>query len=208
MLWRANGSSPLTRGKLPGRRNDAPPHRLIPAHAGKTRNGVSPASHAWAHPHSRGENHSLNRSRRRRAGSSPLTRGKPAHRVKAELLRGLIPTHAGKTRGRGEVAAGHGAHPHSRGENLRASIVVMQDPGSSPLTRGKRADDGDAAALARLIPTHAGKTEDEYGIDPMDRAHPHSYGETRRRSRRRSSGKAHPRSRGENVMSHAATFRR
>ena len=50
------GSSPLTRGKLPGPRNRPAGRRLIPAHAGKTSPRAPPDSRHEAHPRSRGEN--------------------------------------------------------------------------------------------------------------------------------------------------------
>ena len=70
------GSSPLTRGK---RRIDAlmiDKQGLIPAHAGKTTRCAFCSLVVAAHPRSRGENHSAARLKRRRRGSSPLTRGK------------------------------------------------------------------------------------------------------------------------------------
>ena len=56
------GSSPLTRGKPP---HGAPPGTsvgLIPAHAGKTVEGVGAARPVTAHPRSRGENTPTERS--------------------------------------------------------------------------------------------------------------------------------------------------
>ena len=50
------GSSPLTRGKLPGRTATALHGRLIPAHAGKTGASRAPCDLEGAHPRSRGEN--------------------------------------------------------------------------------------------------------------------------------------------------------
>ena len=71
------GSSPLTRGKHGGSMKDALTRGLIPAHAGKTpRMNLSPGL-ATAHPRSRGENASSLSFMSSRAGSSPLTRGKP-----------------------------------------------------------------------------------------------------------------------------------
>ena len=73
---------------------------------------------------------------------------------------------------------GCGAHPRSRGENLRNGPSCASHGGSSPLTRGKP----DVACVVcdpqRLIPAHAGKT----GLKPL----------------KMSRGTAHPRSRGEN----------
>ena len=72
------------------------------------------------------------------------------------------------------------AHPRSRGENLCGGRDSRQSGGSSPLTRGKRDHVGVRAALARLIPAHAGKTDcpaDCMGNKP---AHPRSRGENYR----------------------------
>ena len=70
------GSSPLTRGKRtsPDTRSGDP--RLIPAHAGKTRNGFRRVQHHAAHPRSRGENDVSVPLIHVATGSSPLTRGK------------------------------------------------------------------------------------------------------------------------------------
>ena len=95
-----SGSSPLTRGKLMS--TTVPPcaHRLIPAHAGKTRRRSPRAPGRAAHPRSRGENPAQARARRARDGSSPLTRGKPHFHSLGHLGLRLIPAHAGKTRER------------------------------------------------------------------------------------------------------------
>ena len=93
----STGSSPLTRGKHP---RGVPPvigDGLIPAHAGKT---FQPRLHhrgRQAHPRSRGENYRSLPVSSRRAGSSPLTRGKRRQVPVAVLHRRLIPAHAGKT---------------------------------------------------------------------------------------------------------------
>ena len=55
------GSSPLTRGKRPGRNHPPRVRRLIPAHAGKTGGCVHADGAARAHPRSRGENRPGNR---------------------------------------------------------------------------------------------------------------------------------------------------
>ena len=57
-LGSARGSSPLTRGKHPGRPRCRSRHRLIPAHAGKTYKSTFGDFATWAHPRSRGENSS------------------------------------------------------------------------------------------------------------------------------------------------------
>ena len=93
----AGGSSPLTRGKRKHRVEHRLHGGLIPAHAGKTcRGGRAPSRHP-AHPRSHGENALIASRARRRAGSSPLTRGKPSPFAQLGGQVGLIPAHAGKT---------------------------------------------------------------------------------------------------------------
>ena len=175
----ASGSSPLTRGK-PSRPSACRScQRLIPAHAGKTRNVRDRGNRAWAHPRSRGENRLSMTWRSRMTGSSPLTRGKPTVSTWRITVFGLIPAHAGKTPGPRSVTDPHQAHPRSRGENAPPSGVLSTEAGSSPLTRGKPHGSSLTQPHRRLIPAHAGKT-------PSRRAPCHG-------------GRAHPRSRGENL---------
>ena len=132
------GSSPLTRGKLAVSHIALWKPRLIPAHAGKTRERGRSSPLGAAHPRSRGENASRDAHNSEPTGSSPLTRGKQGRRVEVDVNRRLIPAHAGKTNPsfcplmRGE------AHPRSRGENSPDTREISCFDGSSPLTRGKR----------------------------------------------------------------------
>ena len=177
--WSWSGSSPLTRGKLHLRREAIPGHGLIPAHAGKTDSGKRSWIISRAHPRSRGENGWASRIGIRPAGSSPLTRGKPAAGPAFGRGPGLIPAHAGKTASRRQRSRSIGAHPRSRGENLLRDRVAAAGGGSSPLTRGKPHLETARRDRRGLIPAHAGKT--------------------RRRFRRSYVMGAHPRSRGENM---------
>ena len=91
-------------------------------------------------------------------GSSPLTRGKRSIFKARSTCAGLIPAHAGKTdRGRVEDLLAT-AHPRSRGENGDVRKATPWVQGSSPLTRGKRAETIAETLAERLIPAHAGKT--------------------------------------------------
>ena len=113
---------------------------------------------------------------------------------------GLIPAHAGKTerqqpaqanpeahpRSRGEnTSRSRGsvfsvmAHPRSRGENRTSTVKPRPDPGSSPLTRGKRSYSCEDLLAPGLIPAHAGKTQSWWGRRGPPRAHPRSRGENR-----------------------------
>ena len=153
------GSSPLTRGKLPGPRDSPSSRGLIPAHAGKTRHYTDAYGYCRAHPRSRGENCEPRAPLLHRDGSSPLTRGKP--KAGLDLLLGgrLIPAHAGKTTWTTPCSRPTAAHPRSRGENYMDDTLFASDSGSSPLTRGKLRPRRSHALRRRLIPAHAGKTK-------------------------------------------------
>ena len=171
------GSSPLTRGKLPGRAGDDPGARLIPAHAGKTRSAPTYSAPTTAHPRSRGENTVGGFDVDVTAGSSPLTRGKQVGVVPGGAEVGLIPAHAGKTRHSRRPLQPIGAHPRSRGENLARLTAIENAAGSSPLTRGKHGLDDGHAPPVRLIPAHAGKTRAASVHLRIAWAHPRSRGE-------------------------------
>ena len=132
------GSSPLTRGKLRLPINVCIMTGLIPAHAGKTRSGDRRPFRTPAHPRSRGENIQSPSQTVKTSGSSPLTRGKQTHATWLNILAGLIPAHAGKTRGQRRARDSDRAHPRSRGENSSEAGDEKGSTGSSPLTRGKR----------------------------------------------------------------------
>ena len=176
-----NGSSPLTRGKLPPVPVGRGRAGLIPAHAGKTPPWLGVTSWCTAHPRSRGENPDGRLRGGFRFGSSPLTRGKRRAARLHDRLGGLIPAHAGKTMTWWCQYGDLGAHPRSRGENRLPVGASRTTIGSSPLTRGKPGTIVAYAGVSRLIPAHAGKTA--------------AFSEATRRAR------AHPRSRGENIVS-------
>ena len=111
-----------------------------------------------AHPRSRGENVVWPVRRRFGVGSSPLTRGKLVSANKDDVPLGLIPAHAGKTRGSSVSHRISPAHPRSRGENRAYALTRSPHSGSSPLTRGKRVEVDRRDIAHRLIPAHAGKT--------------------------------------------------
>ena len=173
-----NGSSPLTRGKLQQILGTPIDGRLIPAHAGKTPDALPRVRSRTAHPRSRGENGTMPGSTRMVSGSSPLTRGKRAPLDPCRRRGRLIPAHAGKTPWPLSHPPLDRAHPRSRGENSRSTVMPRSLTGSSPLTRGKLRPGEPLVANRRLIPAHAGKT---YCQDCQARSWP-----------------AHPRSRGEN----------
>ena len=171
------GSSPLTRGKRAGSSRTRRRRRLIPAHAGKTKQQKETSPPAPAHPRSRGENLQALDADERRWGSSPLTRGKPRGTSPTYPPHRLIPAHAGKTMSLVYQSWVSRAHPRSRGENLDVADGALIAAGSSPLTRGKP-NDGEVRAFGTgLIPAHAGKTVGIATESLVPTAHPRSRGE-------------------------------
>ena len=158
------GSSPLTRGKRGERSEDRSQAGLIPAHAGKTAHLSDEAAQAGAHPRSRGENMPEPGRLAMRAGSSPLTRGKPRKSPRQAGYVRLIPAHAGKTASRTRQSRSGPAHPRSRGENGTGATVGRGAQGSSPLTRGKLTRRDSDVPSRGLIPAHAGKTMTRRGL--------------------------------------------
>ena len=110
-------------------------------------------------------------------GSSPLTRGKHAGIIAVVGSHRLIPAHAGKTAACIIGDTRRPAHPRSRGENTVINEPDPTQPGSSPLTRGKRQQDRHRQAAPRLIPAHAGKTSSRPETTTASSAHPRSRGE-------------------------------
>ena len=176
-LFGQGGSSPLTRGKRPRRGHRRELHRIIPAHAGKTCSASPPRQTTWDHPRSRGENavDIVNATGFR--GSSPLTRGKRAKITSSPTYKGIIPAHAGKTRGVVGRRMSQGDHPRSRGENTIAGVNSTNGQGSSPLTRGKHSDARVAWTSDGIIPAHAGKTTGSRAASRTPADHPRSRGE-------------------------------
>ena len=150
---------------------------LIPAHAGKTPGPGRRWRPSWAHPRSRGENVRRAVLCDGRVGSSPLTRGKLPLIGDDFDDRGLIPAHAGKTCASMTSGLLSGAHPRSRGENILEVLEEGLHSGSSPLTRGKPGTGSYAATRGRLIPAHAGKTDQAENHNSQHGAHPRSRGE-------------------------------
>ena len=171
------GSSPLTRGKLGLLWLQLTRGGLIPAHAGKTSVSTRTLTLRTAHPRSRGENVAAACHSRRRTGSSPLTRGKLYTPDPNACGRRLIPAHAGKTASCTGPPGRSWAHPRSRGENSHAKMMPPREPGSSPLTRGKRVGRQSVIVSVRLIPAHAGKTMNCIVFSSSVWAHPRSRGE-------------------------------
>ena len=116
------GSSPRGRGKRARPPRTQPPHRLIPAWAGKTVKRVLVDWTLAAHPRVGGENPPDLCGHGSFQGSSPRGRGKRVTLDLLDGLHGLIPAWAGKTVAHELVCVSRGAHPRVGGENPQITV--------------------------------------------------------------------------------------
>ena len=128
-------------------------------------------------PRSRGEDRRAAISRARRAGRSPLTRGRPLPKRVVDLRPRSIPAHAGKTSSRSRSCTSGRVDPRSRGEDQIKSATGNRGTGRSPLTRGRRCRRPKGLLPCGSIPAHAGKTCRSPGAGPWRRVDPRSRGE-------------------------------
>ena len=171
------GSPPLTRGILPGRRQIQSGLRFTPAHAGNTWKVGRWNKPGLVHPRSRGEYLPLIRWRAREIGSPPLTRGIHFSGSPGSKRHRFTPAHAGNTHVNAEEAGSLEVHPRSRGEYLLTLHQTDPEPGSSPLTRGIRGPKPENVEKARFIPAHAGNTTGSSNGTRRTQVHPRSRGE-------------------------------
>ena len=151
-----NGSSPRMRGKLIERRERDHILRIIPAHAGQTRDSSAHVRRHADHPRACGANWVRASPALVVEGSSPRMRGKQFLPV-GEVLHGrIIPAHAGQTKG---------GDPRAEAEY-----------GSSPRMRGKLCLYLQYIPLSRIIPAHAGQTANVGEYDSAIEDHPRACG--------------------------------
>ena len=110
------------------------------------------------HPRIRGENAVLRKASNGNVGTSPHTRGKPVSAVAPLVGDRNIPAYAGKTGFRKAAAEVNQEHPRIRGENGVLRLIHPPKGGTSPHTRGKRANLLRFDCEQRNIPAYAGKT--------------------------------------------------
>ena len=152
------GSSPRMRGSplIPMARLWV--NGIIPAHAGLTFMLTSRRSPAWDHPRACGAHFVKEDSESIAEGSSPRMRGSLGAISDGGLDFGIIPAHAGLTYSRYWRRSRAWDHPRACGAHSLSNTNVSFFMGSSPRMRGSRAVDRARAAIAGIIPAHAGLT--------------------------------------------------
>ena len=129
------------------------------------------------HPRIRGEHGGCQAILVDSDGSSPHTRG-ARKLLRGNAFRGgIIPAYAGSTCVGPPGVVGPGDHPRIRGEHWPPPPPVPGLPGSSPHTRGARADEPRHRRRVRIIPAYAGSTRGGASWTGRHRDHPRIRGE-------------------------------
>ena len=131
---------------------------IIPAHAGNTNVFWSMTRTTRDHPRACGEHLMRVSIRSSDPGSSPRMRGTLTVGHATGSQHGIIPAHAGNTRGARRRPTNHQDHPRACGEHPTATGVFLIPPGSSPRMRGTHPMRQSARWYCGIIPAHAGNT--------------------------------------------------
>ena len=170
------GSSPRMRGKPHCFRCRPYSPRIIPAHAGQTRQTLHIECGLEEHPRACGANAWSPVYGRQDAGSSPRMRGKLHQVQRATHADRIIPAHAGQTRARSRRPYPPTDHPRACGANARRRDCRRAIYGSSPRMRGKPEHRHPGHGHRRIIPAHAGQTSPHAIMPPRSTDHPRACG--------------------------------
>ena len=110
------------------------------------------------HPRRCGENDLFNYLPPKKLGSPPQVRGKRSGTGLGLCITRITPAGAGKTQCRKRPDAATSDHPRRCGENFRHDLARLQEAGSPPQVRGKRASGNMQVGVIRITPAGAGKT--------------------------------------------------
>ena len=161
---RADNSTPHNGGSSPRMRGTQPPsahadqgRRIIPAHAGNTKN----MEDYW----------------NTGVGSSPRMRGTLVRVLDRDARIGIIPAHAGNTLNRLTANISIRDHPRACGEHMKFPHLEGVTPGSSPRMRGTLPAARRVEVVVGIIPAHAGNTSCSVFFVSLPRDHPRACGE-------------------------------
>ena len=152
------GSSPRMRGTRPSRWSRCASCRIIPAHAGNSREKYIRASLISDHPRACGELVDQFSARLSIGGSSPRMRGTLLSGHFREIPWRIIPAHAGNSSSRDSYTPLPPDHPRACGELRYVFKMLGRLRGSSPRMRGTRKLARDRSGKYRIIPAHAGNS--------------------------------------------------
>ena len=152
------GSPPRVRGKLYLLRDSLDRIGITPARAGKTPLPAHSLLRTTDHPRACGENVGVEALDTTLRGSPPRVRGKQGRALNLEILDGITPARAGKTRRAFWNRLTERDHPRACGENPPASFCPALQRGSPPRVRGKPHSAPPSNAFKGITPARAGKT--------------------------------------------------
>ena len=150
--------------------------RIIPAHAGQTRQTLHIECGLEDHPRACGANSTKYNARHMPTGSSPRMRGKPLRFLVFDPCGRIIPAHAGQTTIFSFNSARWSDHPRACGANGVWGVFNIRGHGSSPRMRGKPAVIYPRLGARRIIPAHAGQTEKSHQKQWFAPDHPRACG--------------------------------
>ena len=151
-------------------------YRIIPARAGFTPVGATPAEARSDHPRSRGVYEATGIVEHPSDGSSPLARGLPSRVWAWGVQNRIIPARAGFTRSNPTRVWSSPDHPRSRGVYVAFSRARDDSPGSSPLARGLLPRGVQGGWGDGIIPARAGFTQGGRRDVHQEGDHPRSRG--------------------------------
>ena len=179
-VFRAGGSSPLSRGIRGQGNGGCSCGGIIPALAGNTLPAHAGGGIVRDHPRSRGEYLALAGLLILTGGSSPLSRGILWFSGAFPPRLGIIPALAGNTGVAVVMSLPSPDHPRSRGEYATRMFRLEPRWGSSPLSRGIQIMHVRESLADRIIPALAGNTIALCLFQCARQDHPRSRGEYRR----------------------------
>ena len=158
LVMLTTGSSPRMRGSHKAFAFSRKTTGIIPAHAGLTLHQQTTARRRRDHPRACGAHFCGRPSRCGNLGSSPRMRGSRLWLRCPQCGGGIIPAHAGLTKGRRMCYEGARDHPRACGAHVVFHHIAHWIKGSSPRMRGSLCPTLHVGAHDGIIPAHAGLT--------------------------------------------------
>ena len=171
------GSPPRVRGKGGASWSSWPPAGITPACAGKSRLLNKNQPRFWDHPRVCGEKHGSLVCRVAHSGSPPRVRGKACGAGVLDVVGGITPACAGKSRTGSGPVPGPKDHPRVCGEKLPCMLFLVCASGSPPRVRGKACGAGVLDVVGGITPACAGKRSLPESCQPVFLDHPRVCGE-------------------------------
>ena len=153
-----SGSSPRMRGSPTSGTASVTQLGIIPAHAGLTHYERPNLCPLWDHPRACGAHYQWCPPRVPCVGSSPRMRGSRIFSIGNLSFVGIIPAHAGLTRGQSSAIRLKRDHPRACGAHLFPRDTMLVTRGSSPRMRGSQKAVENGYTDSGIIPAHAGLT--------------------------------------------------